>query len=296
LRCRPLLALAAAACAVAIAAASPSTSPAGGVGGCTAGANFRPDNAAFAAQVVQLVNQHRTAMGLKALAVSPTLSASAAWKARHMATYNYMAHQDIAPPVARSAGDRIAACGYANAGWGENIAAGYTTPASVVAAWLQSPGHKANIESPSYVVTGAGAAASANGVYAWAQDFGQANDAGSPPPTPAPTPPQKKKKKTTAGTQSLVLTKLEVTRPTGRVVAHVRVLLSPSGRPVASGQTACKATLGGRPLRVVVNVLRGGTATCGWRLASANHGRVAASIVVRSGGRTARAPFVLVQR
>lgn len=288
MRCRPLLALAAAACAVAVAALSPPTSP-GAVGGCTPGANFRPENPAFAAQVIQLVNQHRTAMGLRALAVSPTLTASAVWKARHMATYGYMAHEDIAPPVARSAGDRIAACGYGSAGWGENIAAGYPTPASVVAAWLQSPGHKANIENPAYVVTGSGAATSAGGTVVWAQDFGTANDAGSAPPRPI-------SRKPTAGTQSLVLQKLQVTRPAGLVVAHVRALLSPSGRAVATGQTACQATLGGRPLRVVVNVLRSGTATCSWRLATANHGRVTATIAVRSAAGAARTSFVLVQR
>ena len=259
------------------------------MGGCTPAANFRPENAAFAAQVIQLVNQHRTAMGLKALAVSPTLTASAVWKARHMATYGYMAHDDIAPPVARSAGDRIAACGYPSAGWGENIAAGYPTPAAVVAGWLQSPGHKANIENPAYVVTGSGAATAAGGTVVWAQDFGMVNDAGSAPPSAG-------SKKTTAGGQSLVLRRLQVTRPAGRVVAHVRALLTPSGVAVATGQTACRASLAGRPLRVVVNVLRGGTATCGWDLASSNHGRVTATIVVRSAAGTARTSFVLVQR
>jgi hypothetical protein len=46
----------------------------------------------------------------------------------------------------------------------------------------------------------------------------------------------------------------------------------------------------------VVNVLRGGTATCTWRLASGNHGRVTATIVVKSGAGAARTSFVLVQR
>src|SRR4051794_18404562 len=165
----------AAACAVA-AAVLPTPSPAGGVGGCTPAANFRPANAALAADVVRLVNAHRTGMGLKALAVSPTLTASATWKARHMATYNYMAHQDIAPPVARSAGDRIAACGYPSAGWGENIAAGYPTAATVLSAWLASAGHRENIENPAYVVTGAGVATAANGTPTWAQDFGSLDD------------------------------------------------------------------------------------------------------------------------
>ena len=48
-----------------------------------------------------------------------------------MAKYGYMAHDDPAPPVARSMAERMAACGVTG-GWGENIAAGYATPASVV--------------------------------------------------------------------------------------------------------------------------------------------------------------------
>ena len=177
---RPLSVLLAA-CAAALAVFVSVGSPAAAVGGCTPGAGFRPANAAFADQVVQLVNQHRATLGLRALKVSPSLSASAVWKARHMATYSYMAHDDPAPPVARTAADRIAACGY-RGGWGENIAAGFTTPAAVLAAWLQSPGHRANIENPAYVVTGAGASVTANGVTVWAQDFGLTDDSGSTGP------------------------------------------------------------------------------------------------------------------
>ena len=56
----------------------PVGSPAAVVGDCTPGAAFRPANAAFAGyQVVQLVNQHRATLGLRALKVSQSLSASA---------------------------------------------------------------------------------------------------------------------------------------------------------------------------------------------------------------------------
>ena len=43
---------------------------------------------------------------------------------------------------------------YASAG--ENIAAGYTTPAEVVDGWMNSPGHRANILSPSFMHMGTG--------------------------------------------------------------------------------------------------------------------------------------------
>ena len=39
---------------------------------------------------------------------------------------------------------------------GENIAKGYSTPERVVDAWMNSPGHRANILNPSYTMIGVG--------------------------------------------------------------------------------------------------------------------------------------------
>ena len=63
---------------------------------------------------------------------------AAVWKSRHMAFYGYMAHDDPAPPVTRTTGDRLEACGYpaTRSGWGENIAWGYSSPESVMQGWL----------------------------------------------------------------------------------------------------------------------------------------------------------------
>lgn len=47
-----------------------------------------------------------------------------------------------------NAGQRATAAGYVWSTWGENIAAGQPTVASVVAAWMASDGHCANIMSP----------------------------------------------------------------------------------------------------------------------------------------------------
>ena len=135
----------------------------------------RPD---LAGAVVSLINAHRTGMGLQPLQISPALSAAAEWKARDMAGRGYFAHDDPGPPVARSPGERIAACGYTDAAWGENIAVGYTAPSDVVAAWIASPGHRENIEDPAFRVTGV--AVAGDPVY-WAQEFGARAD---PPPEP----------------------------------------------------------------------------------------------------------------
>jgi uncharacterized protein YkwD len=165
---------------------SPLVAPAHAVGDCTPANNWGTPRADFASQVVDLVNQHRNPLGLAALHVSPTLTASSVWKARHMAYYGYLAHDDPAPPVARSWSDRIDACGYPIYvyGGGENAAAGYPSPASVMQGWLDSPGHRANIEEPSWRSIGSGAAVSSGGTMYWALAFGPYDDSGAPPPNP----------------------------------------------------------------------------------------------------------------
>jgi uncharacterized protein YkwD len=159
------------------------------VGDCTAGSDWGTPRADLASSVVDLINSHRTGMGLVSLKVSPTLTNAAVWKARHMARYAYMTHDDPGPPVARTVPDRLEACGYPSrtTGWGENIAYGYQSAASVVSAWLNSPGHKANIENASYRSTGVGAAATAGGVIYWSQEFGTYVDSGSGGGVTSPT-------------------------------------------------------------------------------------------------------------
>ena len=123
-------------------------------------------------QVVALVNQYRASLGLAGLTNDATLSDSAAWKASHMATYGYFAHDDPAPPVARDPFTRMTDCGYAAGGaMGENIAFGQSSPSEVMTAWINSSGHRQNIENPSFRSIGVGAAADAGGRIYWVQDF-----------------------------------------------------------------------------------------------------------------------------
>ena len=175
------------ACAVAAGTLGSTATSAGAAGDCTAGSDWGTPRDDFASQTISLVNSHRATRGLRPLVVSSALQGSAVWKARHMAKYGYMAHNDPAPPVARSTGERMAACGVSG-GWGENIAAGYSTPAAVVNGWLNSAGHRANIENASFVAIGSGAAASASGQIYWAHTFSSSGGGSAPPPPPAPAP------------------------------------------------------------------------------------------------------------
>ena len=164
------------------------------VGDCTPGTDWGTLREDLATQVVQLVNQHRASLGLAQLVATTPLTSSAIWKSRHMAYYRYMQHDDPAPPVARTPGERLLACGYpsTSAGWGENIAYGYATASAVMQGWLNSPGHRANIENPSFRAIGVSAAAASTGTLYWTQQFGTSTTGGTTttttPPAPAPTP------------------------------------------------------------------------------------------------------------
>ena len=102
-----------------------------------------------------------------------------------MAEYGYMRTTTRRRRSRARQSDRLAACGYSGAGWGENIAAGYQTADAVMQGWLASPGHRANIEQPAFLATGIGAAAAPNGAVYWAETFGTST-AGTPPPPPPP--------------------------------------------------------------------------------------------------------------
>ena len=187
----PVRALMSLAVLAVVSLAAPASSASAPVGDCQAAAGWPASLPAPAAEVVTRVNAHRTERGLAPLAVSPTLTAAAEWKARHMAQYSYLQHDDPAPPVQRTPFERMHACGYPEQALaGENIAYGYESPASVMQGWLGSPGHRANIERPEFRAIGVGVARSSAGTSYWTQDFGSVADAAPPPPAaPAPPPP-----------------------------------------------------------------------------------------------------------
>lgn len=123
------------------------------------------------AQVLQLVNRERASAGCRALTSNSTLLAVARAHSKDMAVNGYFGHDSL---DGRTPFDRMRAAGYSGNLMGENIAAGQTTPAAVMAAWMHSSGHRANIVNCGYRVIGIGVYRLAGSPYRiyWTQDFG----------------------------------------------------------------------------------------------------------------------------
>ncbi len=123
------------------------------------GGRLAPETAptpTYEAQVVDLVNQVRWDNGqLPPLKDVSELDSASETHSSNMATRDFFAHCD--PDTQTLPWDRMVAAGYTN--WvhaAENIAAGYLTPSDVVAGWVASPGHYANIISTSNYEIGVG--------------------------------------------------------------------------------------------------------------------------------------------
>lgn len=101
---------------------------------------------------LNLINEHRRANGLAELSLDPKLCELADKRADEI-TINY----EHTRPDGRSCFSIWDDYGYNGNCWrGENIAAGYPTVESVVDAWMNSPGHRANILKPEYTQIGIG--------------------------------------------------------------------------------------------------------------------------------------------
>ena len=123
-----------------------------------------PCPASYIDQVVANVNAQRTARGIPALRVAGQLAWAASRRSAIQATNNAMNHDGWDTVIRAS--------GYPSGAWGENVAAGFNTPDSVMAAWMASPDHAANILSAAYHAVGVGCAYSRSHVAYWTQDFG----------------------------------------------------------------------------------------------------------------------------
>lgn len=120
-------------------------------------------------EVVRLTNVERSGHGLGSLAFDARLARAARAHSHDMARRGFFAHEN---PEGRQVWDRAVAAGYAYRKVAENIAAGQRTAAEVVAGWMASPGHRANILDGALTQIGVGRAdGGPYGVY-WTQVFG----------------------------------------------------------------------------------------------------------------------------
>ena len=138
------------------------------------------DSRAAGQAVLRLVNEARRrggSCGRQRFAPAPPLAWSDALAAIALAHSRDMAGADYFDHVDRrgaGVGERARRHGYAWRAIGENIAAGQGAPQQVVAGWLASPGHCANILSPDFAEMGSGYALddrAAMKIY-WTQVFG----------------------------------------------------------------------------------------------------------------------------
>jgi uncharacterized protein YkwD len=118
-------------------------------------------------RVIELTNSQRTATGEHALTTNTDLTRSAQHYVDHLATDGAFSHTDGSVLTAR-----VAATGYRYQFIGENLALGQTSPASVVAAWMASPDHRANMLDPRFTQMGVGIVRRPDGELLWCIDFG----------------------------------------------------------------------------------------------------------------------------
>lgn len=145
---------------------------------CGAAADLVPD-ASNLTQVGQatlcLLNNERAAQGLRPVAEVPGLTQpSRAYSAR-MVAESFFAHES---PDGGTLVDRLTSVGYIapDGDWtvGENIAWGQgplSTPRSIVAAWMASPGHRKNILTGEYTEIGLGVVAGTPGDRSWGATY-----------------------------------------------------------------------------------------------------------------------------
>ncbi|MCU0570877.1 MAG: CAP domain-containing protein [Oculatellaceae cyanobacterium Prado106] len=107
----------------------------------------------FADRVVELTNDFRRQNGLAPLMRNSKLEAASLEHSKSMALEDYFDHRgkDGSSPA-----ERATKAGYNWRTIAENIAAGQRTPEAVVQAWINSPGHRANMLNTSIQEIGVG--------------------------------------------------------------------------------------------------------------------------------------------
>ncbi|MEV6174394.1 CAP domain-containing protein [Streptomyces sp. NPDC051954] len=119
------------------------------------------------AEVLTLVNQERAKVGCSPVAANSALAELARDFSDAMAEQGFFDHTD---PSGATPWDRAEAAGITDLG-GENIARGQADAAAVMEAWMNSPGHKANILNCDFKTLGVGVHIGSGGPW-WTQDFG----------------------------------------------------------------------------------------------------------------------------
>lgn len=109
--------------------------------------------------LVDYANQDRDAKNYSHLAINPVLEKAAQMKADDMAENSYFAHKS---PAGKTPWYWFEQVGYDFSYAGENLAVNFNDSVDVNNAWMNSPGHKANIMNDNFTEIGI---ATADGMY-----------------------------------------------------------------------------------------------------------------------------------
>ncbi|MEU8654077.1 CAP domain-containing protein [Streptomyces sp. NPDC048737] len=120
-----------------------------------------------AAEVLKLVNEERAKVGCSAVSANSSLADLAQRFSEDMAARGFFDHTD---PDGATPWDRAGKAGISDLG-GENIARGQADAAAVMEAWMNSPGHRANILNCDFKTLGVGVHLGSGGPW-WTQNFG----------------------------------------------------------------------------------------------------------------------------
>jgi hypothetical protein len=105
------------------------------------------------ANIISLTNQSRLSVQLPDLTENSLLNEAAQTKANDMLAKGYFSHDT---PEGKTPWDFISASGYNYITAGENLAVNFTEAENVEDAWMNSPGHRANIVNKNYHDIGIG--------------------------------------------------------------------------------------------------------------------------------------------
>jgi uncharacterized protein YkwD len=122
---------------------------------CTGDNGLGPDSDADPELIlfVELMNDHRESVGCPRLAWNDDVASVAQEHSEDMIDRDFFAHTN---PDGDSPFDRLQNAGVPYSSGAENIAWGYHSAAAVLDGWLNSSGHKANIENCSLTEHGVG--------------------------------------------------------------------------------------------------------------------------------------------
>lgn len=117
----------------------------------------------FQNDAVSATNAERTSRGIEAVSAHKCLQKYAVKQARKQAAQERMFHQNLTPIMKK--------CGMNHVG--ENVAYGFDSGEEVVAAWMKSSGHRANILDSTFELIGLAARQSDDGTWYVSQVFGR---------------------------------------------------------------------------------------------------------------------------